>query len=140
MRKNIGKKPNLYFICGKSLSIASNKNINLSIYLPIYISIFISFQLSFDDPTDREQRKKKDKFTPCRKIFEDWNRNLSKLLTVPIYLTIDECLVPTRNRVSFKMYMPNKPGKYGINIKTLAGADVPYVFSCDVYAGKPAEV
>ena len=46
----------------------------------------------------------------------------------------------SRNRMPFRMYMPNKPGKYGINVKTLAGADVPYVYSADVYAGKPAEV
>ena len=50
---------------------------------------------------------------------------------------IDKCLQAMRNRIGFKTYNPNKPAKYGINIKCLNEVRMAYTHRSEVFAGKP---
>lgn len=50
-------------------------------------------------------------------------------------LTVDEGICPFRGRVGFRIYMKNKPNKYGIKLYILCDAATGYVLNCDVYTG-----
>lgn len=50
--------------------------------------------------------------------------------------TIDEQLVTFRGRCKFRMFIPSKPGKYGIKIWVLADATNAYMYNAEVYIGK----
>ena len=72
-----------------------------------------------------------------RDFFEEWNHQCSSVVVVGDLCTIDECLYPCRNRLSFKTYNPNKPAKYGILIKCLNEVSFPFTYRSVVFAGKP---
>ena len=44
------------------------------------------------------------------------------------YLAIDETLYPMKHQIAFRQYNPNKPHKYGVLLKSLNEARVPYTF------------
>ena len=89
----------------------------------------------FDDKDTRQERKRRDKFSAMREIFELWNDQCAKLLIPSDYVTIDECLYASRNHVGFRTFNPNKPARYGINIKCLNDASFPFCYRSEVYAG-----
>ena len=45
-----------------------------------------------------------------------------------------------RNRIAFKIFNKTKPGKYGINYRTLNSSQVAYCYQVNPYAGKPVDV
>lgn len=51
-------------------------------------------------------------------------------------MTVDEMLVGFRGRFRYKMYVPNKPSKYGIKIMCLCDARTHYLLNACIYAGK----
>ena len=53
------------------------------------------------------------------------------------YETIDETLRKFRGRCGFCIYMPQKPGKYGLLFRVITDAQVQYVHKLIPYAGKP---
>nr|CAH7717465.1 unnamed protein product [Callosobruchus chinensis] len=52
------------------------------------------------------------------------------------YLCIDEQLVGFRGRCLFRIYMPNKPNKYGMKIVMLCDVATKYVLNASPYLGK----
>jgi len=52
------------------------------------------------------------------------------------FVTVDEQLVTFRGRCPFKMFIPNKPGKYGIKIWVLADSHNSYCCNLQVYTGR----
>ena len=44
-----------------------------------------------------------------------------------------------RGRCSFRVYIPNKPAKYGINVFSMVNARTSYVSNLEIYAGKQPE-
>ena len=50
-------------------------------------------------------------------------------------LTIDEQLMPMKNRCSFIVYMPNKPEKFGIKFWLLVEVESKYVVNLQPYLG-----
>ncbi|XP_065651233.1 piggyBac transposable element-derived protein 4-like [Hydra vulgaris] len=52
------------------------------------------------------------------------------------YLTVDEQLVTFRERCPFKMFIPTKPGKYGMKIWILCDAETSYYISLQPYIGR----
>ena len=98
---------------------------------------FIKKCLKFDDPTTRGERFKTDKFAAFRDIFEAWNELCALAVNPGDFVTIDECLYACRNQIGFKTFNPNKPSKYGINIKCLNEVSFPYTYRSEVFAGKP---
>lgn len=72
--------------------------------------------LRMDDKLLRLSLKTEDPFIPVRKI---WNMLINQCInnyTPGPHLTIDEQLLGFRGRCPFRMYIPNKPNKYGIKI------------------------
>ena len=101
---------------------------------------FLNRMITFDDVTTREARKRTDRFAPIRELFESWNNNCSSTVNIGDFYTIDECLYALRNPLTFKVYNPNKPGKYGINIKCLNEVLFAYTYRSEPFAGKPENV
>lgn len=51
-------------------------------------------------------------------------------------LCVDEQLVPFRGKAPFRVYMNNKPDKYGLKIWALADYKSAYTINMQVYLGK----
>ena len=66
-------------------------------------------------------------------------RLTAKFFTPSPFLTIDEMLAVVRGRCRFKVYMPLKPGKYGLKIELLTDAKHRYVLNAIPYVGKAPE-
>ena len=105
------------------------------IYNTMSLKLFesISSNLRFDI---KNKRDKNDKLAPIRLIWDKFISNC-KLNYVPSdQMTIDEQLVTFRGRCGFKMFIPSKPGKYGIKIWALCDAKNAYLFNAKIYTGK----
>ncbi|XP_049766198.1 piggyBac transposable element-derived protein 4-like [Schistocerca cancellata] len=88
---------------------------------------------------DNSNQKKpgEDGFHPLYKVLPYYN-NL-KERCIQAYrpsekVTIDEGICPFRGRVSFRVYMQNKPHKYGLKVYAVAEASSGYVVNFEVYA------
>ena len=68
----------------------------------------------FDDAATRVARSKDDKLAPIRELWSMLLVRLQECYSPGGSLTVDEQLVSTRGRCSFRQYMPSKPGKYGL--------------------------
>lgn len=91
--------------------------------------------IRFDDIRGRDERTKVDKITHIRWVFEHFVDNCKNAYSVSEYITIDEKLQAFRGRCSFKMYIPNKPAKYGIKIFAVCDAINFYTSNLEIYAG-----
>lgn len=92
--------------------------------------------IRFDDKNTRIARRETDKFAPLREVFEKINATFPNYITPSKDTVIDEMLSLFRGRCSFKVFMKEKPGKYGILIRILADSKFRYVYKMEVYAGK----
>lgn len=99
--------------------------------------VFLCKMIKFDNPETRPARFRTDRFAAMRSFFECWNFRCSTVVNPEDWVTIDECLYACRNELAFKTYNPNKPAKYGINIKCLNAVIYPYTYHSEVFAGKP---
>lgn len=104
---------------------------------------FLLSCLRFDDETTRKNRVSINKLAPISEIFDLFVANCKENYIPGEYLTIDEMLVPFRGRCGFRMYIPNKPAKYGIKVQVLADSKTHYMCNAEVYTGakplKPAK-
>jgi len=85
---------------------------------------------------DRTRRNPEDPLSPVRHI---WNVFLSSLMTFYVpepHLTIDEQLLEFHGNVKFRMYIPSKPGKYGMKVIWICEASTGYALSALVYIGE----
>lgn len=71
-----------------------------------------------------------------RSIFQQFVQCCQNAYTPSEFLTIDEMLLSFRGQCLFRVYIPNKPAKYGIKILALVDAKTFYVLNLEVYAGK----
>ncbi|CAK9816178.1 PiggyBac transposable element-derived protein 4 [Anthophora plagiata] len=92
--------------------------------------------IRFDDTATREARKTDDKLAPIRHITDTFVKNYKSCYNASDIGCVDEQLVTFRGRCSFKVYMPSKPGKYGIKIWTLCDSKTFYCCNMEVYLGK----
>ena len=100
---------------------------------------FLSAHIAFDDYSTRQSRWKYDKFAALRSLFESFITNCAKIYAPDTYLSLDESLYPTHVGVSFRVYMKNKPHRYGMLYRSINSAVVPYTYTAIVAAGKPQE-
>ena len=70
-------------------------------------------------------------------VWELFNSDLGKYVAPREYLTIDETFYPMRHQIAFHRYNPNKPRKYGVQLKSLNDARLPYTYKAFPYAAKP---
>ncbi|KAJ4435065.1 hypothetical protein ANN_23639 [Periplaneta americana] len=64
------------------------------------------------------------------------NSVLPKCYSAGMHTVVDEMLSLFRGRCPFKVFMKDKPGKYGILIRMLTDSKSRYVISMEPYAGK----
>ena len=89
--------------------------------------------LRFDFESTRSSRIINDKFTHVRSILESFAENCMKMYTPKFSLTIDEQLLPMKNRCLFIVYMPNKPEKFGIKFWMLVEVESQFVLNIRPY-------
>lgn len=85
---------------------------------------------------DRNRRDPQDPLSPVRDV---WNTFLSQLKAFYVpepHLTIDEQLLEFHGNVKFRMFIPSKPGKYGMKVIWLCEASSGYALSAVVYIGE----
>lgn len=78
-------------------------------------------------------------YDPIFKIrpFFDHFINASTSLFVPNQnLCLDEIMCPFRGHIRFRVYMKDKPEKYGIKLYAVTDAETGYVLNAEIYTGK----
>lgn len=95
--------------------------------------------LRFDDVSTREDRKKTDKAAAITDIFSKLISNSQINYSLTSNVTVDEMLVPFRGRCGFRVFMPNKPKKYGIKIMCLTDSKTAYFYNGYIYTGKDCD-
>ena len=98
---------------------------------------FLTYFITFDIETERAINYESDRFAAFRQFIEYFNQKSLEHMAPGDYLSLDETLYSMRNQISFKIYIPNKPHKYGISFKSINAARFPYTFCCMPYSGKP---
>lgn len=51
-------------------------------------------------------------------------------------MSLDEGMIPTKNRLSIKQYMKSKPNKWGIKAFQLCESSTGYIYNVEIYTGK----
>lgn len=97
---------------------------------------FILNCLRFDDKQTRMERKELDPFAPIRQLWESFTDNCRSKYTPGAYVTVDEQLLGFRGKCPFRMYIPNKPAKYGLKIVLLCDNKTYYMVDGLPYVGK----
>lgn len=92
--------------------------------------------LRFDNYQTRQERLKTDRFAAFRDVWNMFLANIREPYKPSSNLTIDEQLVLTRGRCSFRQYIPSKPGKYGIKIFWICDVKNSYPLNAEVYVGR----
>lgn len=77
---------------------------------------FITRCLRFDDMTTRKERRKQDLLAPIKDIWEQFLQQCRQNYVPGEEVTADEQLLAFRGRCPFRVYIKNKPAKYGIKI------------------------
>ncbi|KAJ0171852.1 hypothetical protein K1T71_012615 [Dendrolimus kikuchii] len=95
--------------------------------------------LRFDDKSLRLSIQNRDRFVPIRKVMDLFIGKCKTNYDVGMYVTIDEQLLAFRGRCPFRLYIPNKPAKYGIKIVMVCDAGTKYMVNATPYLGKSTE-
>lgn len=97
---------------------------------------FIVRSLRMDDKTLRPTLRSNDAFVPARNIWEVFIKQCQMNYIPGSEVTIDEQLLGFRGRCPFRMYIPNKPDKYGIKFPMMCDATSKYMIDADPYIGR----
>uniref|UniRef100_A0A914DM82 PiggyBac transposable element-derived protein domain-containing protein n=1 Tax=Acrobeloides nanus TaxID=290746 RepID=A0A914DM82_9BILA len=89
----------------------------------------------FDDALSRDDRRKVDKLSPIRDLWELLQGNLHRNYVPSDSLCVDEQMKPTRGRCSFRQYIKGKPDKFGIKFLWNADCVNFYPLRGEVYIG-----
>ena len=87
---------------------------------------------------DNHNLEQGNKVAKVQPLYHQLNKNLKQFGVLHSKLSIDESMLPYRGLHSCKMYMKNKPIKFGYKLWTLCGADG-YPYHQSIYCGKSAE-
>ncbi len=98
----------------------------------------ILLYMTFDNKETRADRAKQDKLAPIRDIWDTFISNLQKPYIPSPHITVDEQLVLFRGRCPFKVYIPSKPGKYGVKVWWACDSETTYPLNSQVYLGRKA--
>lgn len=84
----------------------------------------------------RSERDTNDRFSPTRKFFELIVTKFRSSYRLGVNVTVDEQLVTFRGRCGFKMFLKDKPGKYGIKLGALVDSTTSYCLNLQPYVGR----
>lgn len=92
--------------------------------------------LRMDDKSLRLPLRQEDPFIPIRKVWELFITQCKMNYSPGEHVTIDEQLLGFRGRCPFRMYIPNKPNKYGIKIPMMCDNGTKYMLNAMPYIGR----
>lgn len=92
--------------------------------------------LRFDDKELRQAKMETDRIAAVREMYEIVVEKFKSSYKPSGCLTVDERISAFKGRVGFKIYMPNKPKKYGMKLWMLCDTENYYVSNFKIYAGK----
>ncbi|GFO14718.1 PiggyBac transposable element-derived protein 4-like [Plakobranchus ocellatus] len=113
--------------------------------LPFFSSVMVKDRflliLSFFHVADNERQAPKDDpgYDPIYKIrtwVEALNRNFGRTFSPGKNIAIDEAMVAWRGPLSFRVYNPDKPDKFGIKVFELCDSNTAYCCKLYFYVGK----
>ena len=81
----------------------------------------------------RAERNRNGKLAPIHRIFEIMATKFRSSYRAGVNITVDEQLMTYRGRCPFKMFLKEKPGKYGIKIWALVDSIMYYCLNLQVY-------
>jgi len=85
---------------------------------------------------DGENFNNADPFYRFRPLFSEILDNTNELYKPPKLLALDESMVKFDGRSVYKVYMPQKPIKYGFKIYSVVPSDFPIVLNMAIHDGK----
>jgi len=92
--------------------------------------------IGFDDRATGDERQKEDPFAAMSQIWEVFINNCKQRYCPGENITIDVQLLAFRGRCGFRMYIPNKPAKYGLKIMRICDSKSGYMLNAMPYLGK----
>lgn len=119
-----------------------NRTLSGCIYIATMSSNRFHFLLDclrFDSKHTRKERIQIDPFAPVREIWDILIENCKSSYIPTSYITIDEQLLGFRGRCGFRMYIPNKPSKYGIKIVMTCDSSTKFMINAEPYLGKKTD-
>lgn len=90
----------------------------------------------FDDKTTRDERKETDKMADFRKVWDLFIQPCLDMYAPGDNLPVDEQLLLFRGKCPFRMYIPNKPAKYGLTFVLCNDNHSKYLLGGIPYLGK----
>ena len=84
-----------------------------------------------EDPTI----DKTDKIYKVRCFFNDLIEKFQRYYRPHKHLSLDEAMIPSKNRLSIKQYIKDKPVKWGIKSFLLTDAENGYIMNSEIYTG-----
>ncbi|KAJ8872257.1 hypothetical protein PR048_025859 [Dryococelus australis] len=104
--------------------------------MPLKRVYVILLFICFDNLSDHEERKKMDPTAAITWVFEEFVKNCRVCYCIGEYACVDEMIVGFRGVCRMKVYIPNKPRKYGIKIMTLTDSKTHFFLNGYVYSEK----
>lgn len=98
--------------------------------------IFLTSCLRMDNKTERAEKRNVDRGAAVREVFDHIVETSKRLYTPSDVLTIDEQLLQFHGKCPFKVYIGNKPDKFGMKILMLCDAKSWYMLNAELYVGK----
>lgn len=95
--------------------------------------------LRFDTHEERMLRVNTEPAAAISHILDKFNKNSQAAYCLGANATVDEMLIGFRGRCKFKMYLPNKPVKYGLKVQCLVDARTHYIYNTYIYCGKGSD-
>lgn len=95
--------------------------------------LFLINYLRFNNLDTRNSRKDENSTAAISKIFKEFINNCKLNYSLSSYATIDEMLVSFRGWSKFKIYMPNKPTKYGIKLMCITDSRTHYLYNAYIF-------
>lgn len=101
---------------------------------------FIAARLRFTNKFARVEGRKRDLLAPVRDIWNIFIKNCRENYTPSIFLTLDEQFFGFEDKFETKVYMKNKPDRWGIKITSLNDAKTFYMYNAIPYPGKDQQI
>jgi len=98
---------------------------------------FLSSCIRFDDKHSRDAN---DRFAPVRDVWSIFIENCKNNYEPSHLCTVDEQLLDFRGRCLFRVYMKDKPDKYGLKLISLNDAETSYMIYALPYLGKTTPI
>ncbi|XP_046479055.1 piggyBac transposable element-derived protein 4-like isoform X1 [Neodiprion pinetum] len=90
----------------------------------------------FDDKNTRDARIEEHALAHIKELWDALIANCKRYYSPSTNCTIDDQLLGFRGRFGARVYIANKPDKYGIKIVTCNDVQTPYLIDAEPYVGK----